>query len=49
MVKSLNTKFTLSDCLFGTVKLTKNADPDKYDYNDYGIGFDTYAIFVSKW
>ena len=24
---------TLSDCLFGAVKLTKNADPDKYKYS----------------
>ena len=24
----------------GAVKLTKNADPDKYRYNGYGIGFD---------
>ena len=25
----LNTDFTFKDCLFGVVKLTKNADPDK--------------------
>ena len=24
--------FTLDNCLFGAVKLTKNADPDKYEY-----------------
>ena len=28
-------------CLFGGVKLTKNADSDKYSYSGYGIGFDT--------
>ena len=33
--------FTLGGGLFGGVKLTKNADPDKYSYSDYGIGFDT--------
>ena len=27
--QDLNTDFTLKDCLFGAVKLTKNADPDK--------------------
>ena len=26
--------------LFGAVKLTKNADPDKYKYSSYGIEFD---------
>ena len=28
--RDLNTDFTLGNCLFGAVKLTKNADPDKY-------------------
>ena len=26
--------------MFGTVKLTKNTDIDKYRYSGYGIGFD---------
>ena len=30
---------TLENCLFGSVKLTKNADIDKYGYFGYGIGF----------
>ena len=30
---------TLQNCLFGAVKLTKNADIDKYKYSGYGIGF----------
>ena len=38
--RDLNTDFTPKDCLFGAVKLTKNADPDKYNYSGYGIGFD---------
>ena len=29
--------FTLNNCLFGAVKLTKNADPGKYSYSKYGI------------
>ena len=31
--------FNLKDCLFGSVKLTKNADPDKDKYRGYGTGF----------
>ena len=41
-----NTDFTLKDCLFGVVKLTKNADPDKYRYSGYGIGFDSRSEFL---
>ena len=35
-----NSDFTLKDCLFGGVKLAKNADPDKYLYSGYSIGID---------
>ena len=38
---NLNTDFTLSNCLFGSVKLSKNVDLDKYKYIGYGIGFDS--------
>ena len=31
---------TLTNCFFGAVTLTKNADIDKYGYSGYGIGFD---------
>ena len=34
----LNSDFTLKDCLFGGVKVAKNADPDKNVYSGYGIG-----------
>ena len=30
---------TLENCLFGSAKLTKNADIDKYGYFGYGIEF----------
>ena len=30
----------LENCLFGTGKLTKNADIDKCQYSGYEIGFD---------
>ena len=34
---NLNKHFTLDNCLFGSVKLTKNVDLDKYKYSDYDI------------
>ena len=39
------TKFKLGNSLFGAVKLTKNADPDRCWYSGYGIGFDTRGSF----
>ena len=39
--QDLNSIFTLKRCLFGGVKLAKNADRDKYLYSGYGIGFDS--------
>ena len=38
--QDINTDFTFKNCLFGSVTLTKNADPDKYKYSGYEIGFD---------
>ena len=35
----------LENCLFGSVKITKNADIDKYGYSGYGIGFDRETSF----
>ena len=43
--RALNTDFTLGDCLFGTAKLTKNPDPNKYGYSGYGTGFDARSEF----
>ena len=40
-LRNLNTDFILSNCLFGSVKLTKNADLDKYKYTGYDIGLDS--------
>ena len=42
-LRNLNTDFTLNNCLFGSVKLTKNADLDKYKYSGYGKGFDSHS------
>ena len=36
---------TLENCLFRSVKLTKNADIDKYGYFSYGIGFHRQSSF----
>ena len=36
----LGSFFTLVNCLFGEVSLTKNADINKYKYSGYGTGFD---------
>ena len=36
---------TLKSYLFGAVKLTKNADIDKYRYSGYGTGFDRKGSF----
>ena len=44
-LRNVNTCFTLSNCLFGSVNLTKNADLDKYKYSGYSIGFDSRSEF----
>ena len=50
--RTLNTKFTLGDCVFGAVKLTKSADPRKCGYRGYGIRFDAgsqYSLPIGEW
>ena len=42
--RDLNTEFTLRDCLFRAVKLTKKYHPDEYGYSCHGIGFDSHSI-----
>ena len=36
----------LENSLFGAIRLTKNADIDKYKYSGYGIGFDGRGTFL---
>ena len=36
---------TLENCLFGSLKWTKNSDVDKYGYSGYRIGFDRKGYF----
>ena len=45
-LRNLDAGFTLSNCLFGSVKLTKNANLDKYKYACYGIGLDSRSEFL---
>ena len=40
---SIDNYSTLANTLFGDVKLTKNADIDKYKYFGYRVGFDGYS------
>ena len=40
-----NSCVTLENCLFGTVKLIKNPDIDKYKCCGYDIGFDSKGSF----
>ena len=44
-LKSLNADFMLNNCLFRSVKLTKNSGLDKYKYSGYGLGFDSRTEF----
>ena len=43
--RDLNTDFTLRNCLFAAVKLTKNDDPDECRYRLYGIEFGARSPF----
>ena len=36
----------LENCLFGKIKMTKNADAQKYKYQGHGIGFDLTGNFT---
>ena len=44
-LRNLITDFTWSNCLFGSVKLTHNADPEKYKCSGYDIAFDSRWVF----
>ena len=43
--QDLNADFTLKDGLFGSVKVTKNSDTDKYSYSRYGIRGKNVVLF----
>ena len=41
----IDSYLTLTNALFGAVKLTKNSDIEKHKYSGYGIGFDDHGFF----
>ena len=43
--RDLNSDFPLKGCLFGGIKLAKNADLDKYIYSGYSIRFNSRSKF----
>ena len=43
--QDLSAGFTLKDCLFGAVKLTKNNDQGKCSYWKYGTGLNSRSLF----
>lgn len=43
--RNVDADLTLGYCFFGAIKLSKNTDPDKYGYSDYGMGFDVHSQF----
>ena len=45
-LRNVNTDFTLGNCSFVFLKLTKNADPDKYKHTGNDIGFDSRSKFL---
>ena len=47
-----NADFTLDDCLFGAVKLTKNVNPNKYEYSSHSKGFNVrlqFSLLHGEW
>ena len=48
--KTINSNIVFKNCLFGAVKITSttNSDTDKWQYSDYGIGFDSKGEFTHR-
>ena len=44
--RDLSTDFTLDNCLFESLKLNKDSDPDKYQSSGYGIRLDARSRFL---
>ena len=49
LLRYLNADFTLGNCLFGSVELIKNTDPDTYKHSGYGIVFNSRLKFSFKY
>ena len=41
-----SSSIVLENCLFGKIKMTKNADTDKYKHQNHGIGFTLTETFT---
>ena len=46
MVKKFKHRFYIKQLLIWSLNLTQNADPHKYKYSGYGIGFDSRSKFL---
>ena len=44
-LRNLDRNFTLGNCLFGSVKVTMNADLGKFKFSVYGVWFDSCSEF----
>ena len=44
----ISSNIVLKDCLFGKIKMTKNADTDKYKYEGHSICFDSTVEFTHQ-
>ena len=44
-LRDLNTDLILKNCLFGSVELKRNVDPDKYKDSGYDLKFDSRSVF----
>ena len=49
MIKKFKHRFYIEELLFESVKLTKNADPDKYKYSSYSIVSYSCSEFSFTW
>ena len=47
-LKNLNTDFALGNCLFGSLKLTKDPDPGKYKYTGNVVRFNSRSGFLFR-
>ena len=45
-LRNASIDFTLNNCLFGSLKLTKNADSVKHKYSGYNIRFSSWSEFL---
>ena len=49
-LRNASIDFTLNNCLFGSLKLTKNADSVKHKYSGYNIRFSSWSeFFFYRW